>query len=348
MDSNSHHRTVVGRGEPGRTTLSAQQLAFIDQSLDRITSEDGFFDDKHRVLTEFGLRWMLEIDLYPGQEETLPVKALTAASFVVCCAPDGTTIEQDKVATQWDTLLFLANDMELPELREFYAGLDDVYAGGAGNEHHRIFRYWLPELERRWAPDLLARFKVSWKTLTAAFIDRKTEGNGVGLLRYDQTRLINIAVDNWVDTWCAILDLRIGPEAEFELHDLQRWCDRLVYICNDLGSLERDLTKQERGESYDANIVMVEHEATGRSIEDSIEWAVSYHNDLAIEFDRRYRAATRKYGGNESVMTYLSFIEQIIPGHFEVIYRHSYRYDGQATLRRLVMPQCCQGRTLKL
>lgn len=340
----SRDAPVAGRAAPTLRDLGVADETLIRASLERIEAEGGFLDRKHRALTEFGLRWMLQIDLYPGERETLVIKALTAASFVVYCAPEHTTLEQDQVATQWDILLFLANDMELPELREFYAGLDEVYAGGPGSEHHRILRCWLPVLERSWDADLLARFEHSWKTLTEAFIHRKAEGNGVGLLRYDQTRLINIAVDNWMDTWCAILGLRIGDQAEFELYDLRRWCNRLVYICNDLGSLNRDIGKQERGESYDANVVMVYQQSTGSSLQEAIDWAVSYHNELAIQFDHLYEGAIRRYRGDASVLTYLSFIEQIIAGHFEVIYRYSYRYDGQDILRRLALPRRCLSR----
>jgi len=196
----------------------------------------------HPEVTRSVYEWAIG---YPGlfaSEDGYRRRAHFAAMFGILCSPPNSTMDQRLVASKFLMVFALLDDMADADFDVFHQFLTGAGSNRSGEPPSPAYRFYASFLES------LASAAGNTRDFEAAF---GQECNGVRSKRtsepssfeeFQRVRAETVAVVPYVKMWVAMMGIRFSTEQEQLLEELQllQTVTEIVYLSNDLGSLDRE------------------------------------------------------------------------------------------------------------
>lgn len=282
------------------------------------------------------LDWCLE-HLPREDPAALARMAYVASTFdLYCCAP-GATLEENLLGAQFLIIFFVADDGSEEELASFLAEADGPPSHPSGLR--ACYDAWLEGLRRRGLDT--RRLRVSVRKMCEWFLlERRLDQRTLTEERYREIRQNTIAVNVYVDCWATLRGLSPSEPADEALRrsHLLELASELVYITNDLGSLERDEEAARKNPAGgDLNLVLLRARTLGNRQEALQQVVELYHETLRDFRHRRADLVGSEHWREPAVRDYVELVRCMTNGNLGATrYLMALRYPGaQATLAGL-------------
>jgi hypothetical protein len=243
-------------------------------------------DARHWELTCRLLDWSLP---YLRREEPSVVarRAYVSSTFEVYCCPPEATLEEHLLGGKFIVCFFTADDGPDEALSSFLAAAEGPQAS---TELRGCHDAWLEALHRegRDTQGPRAAFREACEWIQ---VERGLDLSTMTEERFRQIRLYAIALPAYVACWKSIRALRPSERADEALRrsGLLELTSELVYMANDLGSLERDEEAARRQQpDAEMNLVLLRARALG-SRQAAVQQVVAQYHEKLQDF-RRLRA----------------------------------------------------------
>jgi hypothetical protein len=252
------------------------------------------------------------------------------------CSPSGSSFDNLRMANQFLLLLLWFandyNDSQLhPEFPDILLSILDVMEGRPPANKSKIISETLDKV-KDFRADLLIKstenkmpistFIHSIKQGYAAFLwEWKVKCKPVDFKAYNHYRLFSILTYPWFELWKILnkleisLDLTINPE----LCELEKLAVEIIYMHNDVGSVDQDLKKNKQ------NIVLILHREKGLLIEtaanevrNSIEEKIERFTGLSVKLEARNSSALSEY---------INFLKSCVQGNIISMIELKERYN---------------------
>jgi hypothetical protein len=289
-------------------------------------------DERHWELTCRLLDWSLQ---HLGQEDpsVLVRRAYVSSTFDVSCCPPGASLEENLLGAQLLVAVFTADDGPDEALRSLLA----------------------PEEARPCAPTALRTCHDAWleamgrtgqdtRGLRAAFrelcrwilVERGLDPSTVTEAQYREIRQYTITVSLYVDCWRAIRASHPSARADEALRrsGLLELTTELVYLANDLGSLERDEEAARRQQpDAELNLVLLRTRVLGSREEAIRQLQAQYHERLQDFRRRRAELADTEHWGERAVRDCVEHLRRTVNGNVATtLHLMALRYPGALAL----------------
>jgi hypothetical protein len=292
-------------------------------------------DARHVELTRRLLDWSLQHAYREVEPALLAREAYVSSTYDLYCCPPGATLEENLLGAKFIVCFLKADDGPDEELASFLASPEG--GSSAPTELRSCHDAWMKELLDQGLDTQGARAAFR-EMCTWMQVERGVDRTQLTEARYREFRRYTIAVPAYLACWTAIRALSLSERAHEALRGLIDVALELVYISNDLGSLERDEEAARRQPSgSDPNLVLLRARETG-SRQEAIHQVVALHHEKARAFLRlRAELAGTEFWDDRAVRDHVEFLRCMTNGNLAAT-RHlmATRYPGtQALLERL-------------
>jgi hypothetical protein len=304
--------------------MSAQELLEPYRSLMR--------DERHQALACRLLDWCLQ-HFRREAPAALARRVYVASTFDVYCSPPEATLEENVLGSQFLVTFLAADDGPPEELTSFLAEAED--SSPTPTDLRACHDAWLEALHQRGRDT--RGLRAAFRRMCEWFqLERQLEPSTLTEERYRELRRNTIAVNIYAACWAAIRALSPSERADEALRrsNLLELTSELVYIVNDLGSLERDeeAARQHQPDS-ELNLVLLRARALGSRQEALRQVLALYHERLQDFRRRRAELAGSEHWRERSVRDYVELLRCISNGNLAGT-RHlmTTRYPGAQAL----------------
>lgn len=286
--------------------------------LDEFTKAGFIFSDEHRYYTEVTIDSSLQfIDLFESTAIRAK-KAVGAAGFATLCAPPGTQSRDVRLAARFLMFYNKLEDMAAEDLDAI--GMTEKGIFGPYNGLSAAIGYYdsLRTDMLKKCGDVSVLDEAVRDLALAMTRERRSDKATISEDECRSLREITIAVKAYVACWCVIRGIPFDPNDEA----LKVACE-LIYLTNDVASLERDEEDSRRDASRaDLNTVLVRARSYGK--DEAIKAIVERHNRLI----QRMRALL-----SSGTTEYLELLRRCVVGNMDVTLKFADVYYPGAPAR---------------
>lgn len=282
--------------------------------------------------------WLVRYGLMPGLTEAeLAAKARVICTFATLCAPAQATTRGHELAARLTGIFFFLDDVETSTLRDTIAEMLPVLRGAAATEDASrpaaaLFEY-LDEMETlgetRW-------FKAQFALFLEALIE-EADRLARGPLSMDDYLAIRhrvIFVDEYIWTWLISEQREMDEEAVSQTALLRRLASQVVYLINDVGSVERERAAGK----IDPNLVFLLEDAEDLDEQQAVQELVSRHDATVAEYGLE-RARLLETSNTGAVRAMVSVLDETLHGNLATTRRLvESRYPGATQALRHLAP----------
>jgi hypothetical protein len=258
-------------------------------------------------------------------------EAFMSTTFEVYCAPPEATLQESLLGAKYIVVFFKADEAPSWELDGFVSYLETSRCATPPGELQGCYDSLLQELQRM-RRDTTA-FQAAVREMCVAMQEeRKLDRETMTEEQYRSIRKHIVAVPSYSACWEAVLGQRLSVEAQQALDatGVLYLVAEIVYLCNDLGSLERDEeTVRNDPQKVDLNFVLLQMR-TLRDRDPAIRAGINLYNQRVEEFQAiRSNLARSKYWSEQPLPGYLERLRSIANGNLTAT-KHliAQRYGG--------------------
>jgi hypothetical protein len=275
-----------------------------------------FVDATHRRIADEVHEWMRSHRLFGDpreREQTYREQALVAATFgCLCSAADVGEAEYLRAAQFTAIFLWFDDSSEAPSgehpaVTEWLGGLEQLGAGRSA----------------------LADFRLSFADYRAS-LDDERRSNCSTLAREDYLALRRrtIFVEPYLDHWRVLAGIDIDGPAREVLRSGQSLARDLIILANDLGSLVRDTTAEQR----EMNLIV--RDAQLDSLDMAVDRAIAQHNAMVSQLRELVSIAARS--SEHPLPAFARLLTRVVDGNLATMRLLTGRYaQSSALLDRL-------------
>ena len=271
--------------------------------------------EHHHALTHRTLAWALErtgsLDTERHAKE-----AFLSSTFEVFCAPPDATPDENFVSMKFLLVFFRADDAKPSVLDEFVPHMDGngAIAPGELSTYYDELLMDFRELNRD-----TRGFRSALRSMcTSMQLEKRADKTEMKESEYRQLRKHIVGVPAYTECWRTIRGVSFSPglEAAVRQARLQELAAEIVYLVNDIGSLERDeATAQDDPDNVDPNFVLLRMRALGCR-DAALTEVVQLENQRIADFQRLERLLLQsEHGSDPALCAYLEILRSTINGN---------------------------------
>ncbi|WP_309893969.1 terpene synthase family protein [Archangium sp.] len=285
-------------------------------------------DARHWELTCRLLDWSLQ-HLKREEPSALARRAYVASTFDTYCGAPGASLEEHLLGASFLVAFFTADDGPDEALKSFLATADA--APSAPTELRTCHDAWLEGMGQT-GQDLRGP-RAAFRTLCEwMLVERRVDPSTVTEAQYRELRQYTIAVPLYVGCWKALRALRPSERADEALRrsGLLELTTELVYLANDLGSLERDEEAARRQQpDAELNLVILRTRVLGSRQEAIRQVLAQYHERLQDFRRRRAELADTEHWRERAVRDSVEHQRAVVNGNVATtLHLMALRYPG--------------------
>lgn len=271
--------------------------------------------DYHQALAHRALVWSLQrtgaVDLDRQAKE-----AFLSSAFEIFCAPPAATPEENFLSMKFLLVFFRADDAPATLLDEFVPWMD-----GERECATEALRTYYQELSRDFeAMGRDARgFHDALRGMCASMqIEKRADKATMSEAEYRRLRTHTVAVPAYTECWRVIRGISFSPElgAALSRSRLRDRAAEIVYLVNDIGSLDRDeeVAREDPG-NVDPNFVLLRMRALGDR-DAALAEVIERENRLIAEFRQAEQGLLQsEHGADPALRAYLEILRSTINGN---------------------------------
>ena len=295
-----------------------------------MSNESASIDERIRSLVAQTRPWLVDSGLLPGlSDAAVDAKSEVICTFATLCAPASATNRGHRLAAQLTGVFFFLDDAEPDVLRstilEMIPVLRDGEPPAAPSGPAAAFFEYLGEIATlgpaHW-------FKGQFLAFLEALLD-EVDLLARGPLSMDGYLALRhrvIFVEEYIWTWLLSERQPTDGACVRDTALLRRTASEVVYLVNDLGSVERE--RAEGG--VDPNLVFLLEREQGCSETDAVAQVVRRHDDAVARYAEE-RASLLRYRASPAVEAMIGVLDDTLHGNLATTLRLvASRYPGAA------------------
>ena len=274
--------------------------------------------------------------LFEGSAEaTHHAKAEVIATFACCCAPSDASSEGIRLAARITAIFFFLNDIQKSELHPIIRQMQETLHGSSRDElrpQAHFLEEYLEEIAVFGDTTLFRRQLEHFMEsllVEAAMISK----GSVSHEEYRRIRHKIIFVEEYIWSWFLSERVPLSPAAYHATAALRRLASEVVYLVNDIGSIERERAAG----CVDPNLVFIMEKEHGLGADEALTEVIRIHNETAVAFKKELERLNGP-GGTVETSAIADVVDSVVAGNLETSKRLSHnRYPGSYdALSRLV------------
>ncbi|MCR9164316.1 MAG: terpene synthase family protein [Nannocystaceae bacterium] len=295
-----------------------------------MSTESSSTDDRIRSLVAQTRAWLVDAGLLPGlSEAAVDAKAEVICTFATLCAPTPASARGQRLAAQLTGVFFFLDDAEPDVLRstidEMVPVLRDQPPPSAPSGPADAFFAYLAEVS---ALGPVHWFKAQFLAFLEALLEEAEQlaDGPLSMQGYLALRHRVIFVEEYIWTWLLSEGRPMDEAGVRGTALLRRLASEVVYLVNDLGSVERERAAG----ALDPNLVFLLEREEGCSEAAAVAQVVRRHDDAVA----RYTAERERLLQDQplaSVSAMVGVLDDTLAGNLETTLRLvASRYPGAA------------------